>query len=619
MKRPWLTWVVFGTCLAILLAAMAWMTHTTLQADRARRAARRQAAIEERIRLALWRMDSGLATLIAGESARPYFDYSAFYPAERAYTNMYAPIQPGEILIPSPLLTQHPAHVRLHFQLHPDGTLSSPQVPVGNLRDLAEGRFTSRARIDEDAGHFADLEKALTREALRELPALADPAPLELAALPAPPVMKEMSYKDEEAQLLRNEAEWQMRSRLSKQAMLSNTAPERLGSAEGHRQDETAVAQVEEMPPAAPTPSGGRRVMEGRMAPLWVGDLLLLARRVSINGAEYIQGCWLDWESLKEWLLPGVWDLLPGADLAALRGSPNGRPERLLASLPARFIPGPVPEFPGAQLSPQRLSLLLAWICALLAGLAAALLLQGTLSLGERRAAFVSAVTHELRTPLTTFRMYAEMLAGGMVVDEGKRAQYLTTLTKEAERLSHLVENVLAYARLEKDRSGERHEIIRVREMIERVSERLRERAKQAGRELEVAVAPEVEGISVVTDISAVEQVLFNLVDNACKYAVPADDGRIHLEISKLEKRLLIAVRDHGPGIDRREVRRLFRPFSKSARDAANSAPGVGLGLALSRRLARKMKGDLAVDLRHEGGARFILRLKTGDPQRSRD
>ena len=68
-------------------------------------------------------------------------------------------------------------------------------------------------------------------------------------------------------------------------------------------------------------------------------------------------------------------------------------------------------------------------------------------------------------------------------------------------------------------------------------------------------------------------------------------------------------MRDHGPGLPPRAIRRLFRPFSKSAHDAAHSAPGVGLGLALSRRLARALGGDLRLDENGPHGACFVLTL----------
>jgi len=73
---------------------------------------------------------------------------------------------------------------------------------------------------------------------------------------------------------------------------------------------------------------------------------------------------------------------------------------------------------------------------------------------------------------------------------------------------------------------------------------------------------------------------------------------------------VVVRVRDHGPGIPADESGRLFRPFRKSARDAANSAPGVGLGLALSRRLARRMGGDLVVDHSVPDGACLRLTLR---------
>jgi signal transduction histidine kinase len=98
-------------------------------------------------------------------------------------------------------------------------------------------------------------------------------------------------------------------------------------------------------------------------------------------------------------------------------------------------------------------------------------------------------------------------------------------------------------------------------------------------------------------------------VDNAAKYAAGAADRRIHLEAAPAGRWLAVTVRDHGPGLDRRVVRRLFRPFSKSANDAAQSAPGVGLGLALSRRLARSLGGNLRLAENGPSGAAFTLTI----------
>jgi signal transduction histidine kinase len=243
---------------------------------------------------------------------------------------------------------------------------------------------------------------------------------------------------------------------------------------------------------------------------------------------------------------------------------------------------------------------------------AVALLLWGAISLSERRGAFVSAVTHELRTPLTTLSMYSEMLEQGMVKDESRKQQYLTTLRAEANRLGHLVENVLAYSRIERGRADGRIQMIPVPELIDAVKERLGERAKQAGMELAIELPADAQAMAVKADASAVEQILFNLVDNAGKYASSAKDKRIHLTAQTNGSAAMIRLADHGPGISKQESRKLFRPFSKSAREAANSAPGVGLGLALCRRLARQMRGDLKLE-ETNGGATFVLTLPLAD------
>src|SRR5438552_2946172 len=117
MKRPWHIWVIFTACLAVVLAATGWISLKVLQLDAAQGKAAAQARLEEDVRLALWRMESRLAPLIAQESARPYFAYSAFYPAERAYTRMFAEIGKDEVRLPSPLLTTAAPLLLIHFQI----------------------------------------------------------------------------------------------------------------------------------------------------------------------------------------------------------------------------------------------------------------------------------------------------------------------------------------------------------------------------------------------------------------------------------------------------------------------------------------------------------------------
>ena len=591
------TWLGFGLCLAVVLGAMAWISLVVLRLERRQHEAQQQAAIEENIRLALWRMDSAAGALIAEENGRPYFAYRPFYPAERAYTRMYNTLDYGDVLIPSPLLTFESPHVLLHFQFGPDGQLSSPQAPVSNDRDLAEVKYTTHEKVVAATGRLSRLQQRLERSDLVAVlvPASGSPPASEFAPRPEREGARDMPQTQAPAQhqqvaQARRKTQAEFHSRLmgqqaiaSRQAKATNT-----------------VLNVE---------AAAARVNQGMIQPVWVGDLLVLTRHVNVNGGQYIQGCWLDWQAIQSWLLAEVADLLPQARLEPVRsGSPTAS-ARMLVSLPVRLVPGPVELAPLAGVSPLRLSLIIVWGCALAAVVAVAALLRSAIALGERRGAFVSAVTHELRTPLTTFRMYTDMLSRGMIPAGAQRQAYLDTLRREADRLSHLVGNVLAYARLEQGRNGAMVEPLALGPLLDRIAPRLAQRARDGGMTFDKTVADDAWSATVSAEPAGVEQILFNLVDNACKYAASAEDRTIELDARLETTAMRLQVCDHGPGLSRHARARLYQPFSKSAQVAANSAPGVGLGLALAQRYARDMGARLALAEDTAEGTRFTLTL----------
>ncbi|MFI5454535.1 MAG: sensor histidine kinase [Isosphaerales bacterium] len=577
MKRLGPVWLIFGLCVALAAGAMARLGTTALALERAEARARRQAALEENVQLALWRMDSALVPLMAEESARPYFSYSPLYPAERTFTRMFAEIQRGDVLMPSPLLTFSSPQIRLHFQYGPDGRLSSPQVPAGNMRDLAEARYLPPELIERASRRLDELGGLVSRKELVAALAVEGPAPPSDSKKPAITSWPESPY-------YKRANEYMMRSRSTKLAQ--NAAP------------------AEALPLSL---SASSTVTQGPLQAFWIGPTLVLARRVRVDEGTFFQGCWLDWDVIRRDLLESAADLAPHSSLEPAAAPLGLGPSRMLASLPVRLVPGSIADEPEPRWSPARISMLIAWACLTLAATAVALLLRGALALSERRGTFVSAVTHELRTPLTTFRLYTEMLDEGMVAGADSQRAYLKTLRAEADRLGHLVENVLAFARLERGRAADSHEVVAPEELLDRLVPRLALRARQAGMEL---IASPVDcQARVRVDLSVVDQILSNLVDNAIKYAGSAPDRRIHLDVAPAGRWLGVTVRDHGPGLQPRVVRKLFRPFSKSAQDAAQSAPGVGLGLALSRRLARALGGDLRLQENGPHGACFALTI----------
>ncbi|MCB1097266.1 MAG: HAMP domain-containing histidine kinase [Verrucomicrobiae bacterium] len=600
--RPSTVWTVFAVCIAVLLAAMAWVTAHTLRLEHERRAADEERELQERVRLALWRMDSTAGALVIAENARPANHFRDFHPADQAYTNTYQILQKGSVILPSPLLSDIPDHTKLYCQLNTEGTLTSPQVPSGNSRDLAEQNYVTQEEINDAA---ALLEKART----------IFPAPA-VAATPDIPVVTIEQQSDWSVQQVKSSDEFISRSQSSKNSISLAQNTQKMPSIKSTK------AVVNQQVAEAGIGVGVADQVEP-FEGVWQGDELFLLRKATLDGQPVTQGIWLNTAQIKQMLLQEISDLLPSASLLPVT-APAGAATaesllartRHVASLPFQLEPGEVSVDTADFWSPMRRSLALAWACAVVATAATGGLLFGIVGLSERRAAFVSAVTHEMRTPLTTFRLYSEMLASNMVTDPDKRTSYFSTLTSEANRLSHLVENVLAYSQLERGSARARIEETTLQAIVDRILPRLEQRATMADMQIKSTIDSVAGATRIKVDLTAVEQILFNLVDNACKYARPADDAPriIHIEAVAAgpgaNRIAMLRVRDHGRGISKNEERRLFRPFEKSATDAAHTAPGVGLGLALCRKLARALGGELYLCRENDGGC-FVLTLPT--------
>ncbi|MCP3903884.1 MAG: HAMP domain-containing histidine kinase [Planctomycetes bacterium] len=586
-RRTW--WLAFSACAAAVLAGMGWVTAEMMRLDRAELEARVEATHQETLRLALWRMDSWFAPRLAREAARPYFDYEAFYPQQQSYTKGLSKIDPGEVLTQSPLLTFDSQFVRLHFQASPDGRITSPQVPAVNLRDVAMQSGLHTERLLENITELQRVSGLMSPEEMVQCVAAVEPT------LTTTPVAG-AGADPEPAQTSRG-GDWARRQSVYVQ---------------------NAMVAPEQTAPAAGSRTG---VQVGPLVPIWSeppvpeAAELMFVRRVRVTDREYLQGFVCDWPALTAALCREVDDLLPDARLVPVAtpvpDTDDGRP--MLATIPARLertttavAAGPPARRPGPILT-------ISWL-AVLAGLAAvAVTLRASITAADRRSRFASAVTHELRTPLTTFRMYSEMLADGMVKDEPQRRVYLDTLKHESERLSTLVENVLAYARIERGQTRIEPERMELGRLLEAVTPALRRCADRAGMTLEITHGSSAE-VAVHVDADAIGQILLNLVENACKYARDAEDRTVHVEAAIADGRLVFEVRDHGPGISREHERRVFAAFDRGSRASGDATPGVGLGLALARGLARGLGGDLRLAATNGtgNGARFVLTLPMG-------
>jgi signal transduction histidine kinase len=374
------------------------------------------------------------------------------------------------------------------------------------------------------------------------------------------------------------------------------------------------------------------RTFESEIDPLEVGVLdtghLVLFRNAWRGGQRHIQGALIDRgvfvaESVSA---PYRASSLAGAstltvlyrDTALERISSSADPyPRELAGTPlhrARLSPpfgdfeltfavDALPRAPG--------SAVLVWVAITLGVvLVGGFLLMYRFAIGQMRLArqqqdFVSAVSHELKTPLTSIRMYGEMLKAGWA-DDAKKRVYYDYIHSESERLSRLIDNVLQLARLTRNTQSFDLKPFGAAELLDMVRSKVATQVERAGFTLDIRndVPPDA---TVVVDDDAFAQIFINLVDNALKFSASAAAKVVEIGArQESDGGLLFTVRDHGPGVRKAEMKKIFELFYRPENELTRETVGTGIGLALVRQLAAAM--GARVDLRNcDPGAEFRL------------
>jgi signal transduction histidine kinase len=227
----------------------------------------------------------------------------------------------------------------------------------------------------------------------------------------------------------------------------------------------------------------------------------------------------------------------------------------------------------------------------------------------DAKDAFLGLVSHELRTPLTIIRGNAGVLAGKTSqLDEAARQEALVDIVHESERLHRIIENLLLLARAEQGIAPEAEPLLLIR-VARKVVERHRQR--YPGRPFEIVEHQEPR--PVVFSEASLEQVIENLITNAEKYS-PASEP-IVIDVERLPHEVRIRVLDNGPGL-KQDAERLFEPFYRSA-GSSGRAEGLGIGLAVCKRLVEAQNGRIWATNRPEGGSEFGFALPLIDDSTS--
>ena len=231
--------------------------------------------------------------------------------------------------------------------------------------------------------------------------------------------------------------------------------------------------------------------------------------------------------------------------------------------------------------------------------------LKRATALSQLQLDFLSKVSHEFRTPLTSIRMFAQTLMEPRRLSDDQRQQCLSMLDQESERLSTMIGRLLDFGRMEAGRMVYHRQPESVGTVVDaalRAFEpiRLREQVQLA-----TSVAPDLPPI--LADSAMLSQALLNLLHNAAKYG--GDRREIHLVCRAENGHVALSVADKGPGIPRRERRRIFDRFYRIDDRLNRKQEGSGLGLAIVRHVAQAHGGTVVVRNRPEGGAEFSILL----------
>jgi signal transduction histidine kinase len=231
----------------------------------------------------------------------------------------------------------------------------------------------------------------------------------------------------------------------------------------------------------------------------------------------------------------------------------------------------------------------------------------------EAKSNFLAAMSHELRTPLGAIIGFMDLLAGemaGPVVP--LQRDYFSRVKTAAKHLVRIIEEILTFSRVEAGKEPLQLETLDCAALMRDVCELFEPQASAKGLSLVVSI-PDAPA-TLWTDGTKVRQILINIVGNALKFT---DAGEVVLELFTEADRVRFSIRDSGPGIDAEDLERIFDPFTQLDQTLTRSKGGTGLGLPVSRRLARLLGGDLVVESTPKQGTLFTcwLPLRAGVAQ----
>ena len=226
------------------------------------------------------------------------------------------------------------------------------------------------------------------------------------------------------------------------------------------------------------------------------------------------------------------------------------------------------------------------------------------LYLTKMKSDFIATVSHEFKSPLTAIGQITEMLQQGRV-PSGKRDKYYSVMLQQEARLTHLIDNILDFSRIERGKKSYTLEETDIASLIYDTVDRYQRRMRNKSLQINLSIQPGMPNIEV--DSKTIEQVLHNLLDNAIKYSENAKAIDLHTEMDN--SHIIISVRDYGIGIAKEDQTRIFERFYRAGNKKTHNIKGSGIGLALVKEIVEAHGGKTQVSSRLGEGSTFSVYL----------
>ena len=225
-------------------------------------------------------------------------------------------------------------------------------------------------------------------------------------------------------------------------------------------------------------------------------------------------------------------------------------------------------------------------------------------TLDQARNQFISNASHELKTPLATMKILIESLIYQPDMDKALRTEFMTDINKEIDRLSAIVSDLLDLAQIDSQNIKLTRENLSIAALVKENAHRLQPIAEKKEQKIALNLSDPGE---LYADKSKLNQVIYNLMENAVKYTQAG--GEIRVDLMRQGREALLVVTDNGPGIPKADQPHIFDRFYRVDKARSREKGGTGLGLSIVRQLVLLHGGSIRVESEEGKGSSFIVEL----------